>query len=352
MDRNPDFSLPPRDGGRGGPDRRVISIVAAVVALTLALSVFFLTNGEKRSGATGAAGLSAKKLETLALKFEEQKLSGAAARTWADYLDVARPRGKDAAQVWFRIGKLYQDAGEYERALEAYYRSEAIAAVPDLEPEIAKRTAECLESLGNFAALNTELESRTAVSKSDTTGGGAVLAEVGTWKITKADLDQMLSAEIDAELTQVAGGMTPEERKAQKEKLLESVAQQGATDQWLQRFVVEELLYRRAREEKLNESPEYRALTRSLERKILAQQYLDREYAKRITIAPDDAKKFYDANKDQFKKDGKVQPFDLVKDQAYAMLRQQKEIEVQQQIYSELKERYNVVIHTAQVQGK
>jgi len=352
MDRNPNFSLPPREDRDGRPNRLVLVLIAAVVAMTLAIALFFGTGGERKGRAGGSSGLSGKKLEELALKLEDQKLPGAAARTWTEYLESSRSNGDEAARIWFRIGKLYQEGSDYERALEAYYRSEAIAKIDELEPEISKRTAECLEALGKFAALNYELEERTAVAKSDSSGGKDVLAEVGTWKITRADLDMMIETEIDAQLSQLAGGLTPEERQKQKAQLLENVLKQGERGKWLQRFIAEEMLYRRAREEKLADDPEFKALTRILERKILAQRLLEREFAKRISITPDDLKMYYEGHKDDFKKDGKVQPLDQARDDVNGAVRMQKELEIQQQILGELKDRYNVVIHSSKLGGE
>jgi hypothetical protein len=346
------FSLPPRNQQDGRPNRTVLATVIAVLAIAVALGFFYIRGGGRRGRFEASSGLSNKRLEELALKLENQKLSTAAARTWMEYLESTRPGGSEAARIWFRIGKLYQDGGDYERALEAYYRSEAVATINELEPEISKRTAECLEALGKFAALNYELEERTAVAKSDSAGGRDVLAEIGTWRITRADLDMMIEAEIDAQLSQLAGSLTPEERQKQKERLLESVLKQGEREKWLQRFIAEEMLYRRAREEKLADDPEFRALTRSLERKILAQKYLDEEFAKRITITPDELKTYYEAHKDDFKKDDRVQPFDKVQNDVYGAVRMQKEMEIQQQILGELKDRYNVVIHASKLGGK
>jgi tetratricopeptide (TPR) repeat protein len=352
MDRNPIFTLPPRDDQTGRSNQTRALIIGAIIGLILAVSITYLANREERGRSGASSGLSGKKIEELALKFENQKLSGAAARAWTEYLESARPGDEDAARIWFRIGKLYQEGGDYERALDAYYRSEALAKIDELEPEISKRTAECLEALGKFAALNYELESRTAVAKSDSTGGKDVLAEVGTWKITRGDLDMMIEAEIDMQLSQLAGSLTPEEKRAQKQRLLDEVLKQGERDKWLQRFIAEEMLYRRAREEKLMDDPGFQALTRNLERKILAQKYLDQEFAKGIAIKPDDVKAYYDAHKDEFKKDGKEQAFEQVKNEVYGAVRMQKEMEIQQRILGELKDRYNVVLHTSKLGGK
>ncbi len=352
MNRNPMFTLPPRDDQGTRPSRTLMMAVAGLVAITLALGLFFGFGGERKGRGGDSSGLSGKKIEELALKFEDQKLSGAAARAWTEYLESARPGDEDAARIWFRIGKLYQEGTDYERALEAYYRSEALAKIDEIEPEISKRTAECLEALGKYAALNYELESRTAVTKSDSTGGKDVLAEVGAWKITRAELDMMIEAEIDMQLSQLAGSLTPDEKRAQKQRLLDEVLKQGERDKWLQRFIAEEMLYRRAREEKLQDDPGFQTLTRNLERKILAQKYLDAEFAKGISIKPEDVKAYYDARKDEFKKDGKEQAFEQVKNEVYGAVRMQKEMEIQQRLLGELKDRYNVVIHTSKLGGK
>ncbi len=315
-----------------------------------------LRGRRERGRGSFSSGLSAKKLEALALKFENQKLPEAAARVWTEYLGAARLGDESAARIWFRVGKLYQDSHEYERALEALYRSEALAKVSEIEPEIATRAAECLEAMGKFAALDEALAERTAIpgvkDAGAAKGGKDVLVEIGTWKITRADLDLMIEAEIDAELNQMSGGFSAEQKAAQKKQILDGLRKEGERDAWLQRFVAEELLYRYAREQKLNEDPAVRALTRNLERKVLAQVLMDREFAKRITMTPEEVRAYYDAHPDEFKKDDSPQPFDQVKDRVAASLRFQKAMEIQQQVLGQLRDRYNVVIHASKLGEK
>ncbi len=157
------LNVPGRDGRSDRPGRFYMAMLAAVIAVLLALVMMF-GFGEKRASRADTGGLSAKKLEALALKFEDQKLPEAAARAWTEYLGAAGLDDKDAAQIWFRVGKLHQEATDYERAVEAYYRSEALAKVPDLETELGKRTTECLEAMGKFASLDQALVERTAIT--------------------------------------------------------------------------------------------------------------------------------------------------------------------------------------------
>ena len=349
-----DLSVPGRNGRSDRPSRPVMIMLATVIAILLALVAVFGMNSER--GGASQSGLSAKKLEALALKFENQKLPEAAARAWIEHIGASRLGDEEAARIWFRVGKLHQEANAYEQALEAYYRSEALAALPELESEIGTRTAECLEAMGKFASLDRALADRTSIpgmAGGDAAKGGAdVLVEIGTWKITRSDLDVMIEAEVDAQLNQMSVGLTGEEKAAQKKKILEGIRKEGERERWLQQFVAEELLYRYAREQKLHEDPAVRALARNLERKVLAQTLMDREFAKRITMTPEEVRAYYDAHTDEFKKDDKVQPFEQVKDQAAAALRYQKAMEVQQQVLGQLREKYDVVIHTSKMGGK
>jgi hypothetical protein len=343
------LSLPPRKSPRGRSGA-LQAVAVAVIIVAAAVLLYFFFGGKQRVPAP--SGLSGKELQTLGLKLENAHLPAAAARTWTEYIESTKPGKDETARIWFRIGTLYQDGSDYEHALEAYYRCEAIAKMDELEPEISKRSAECLEAMGKFAALDYELEERTAVGKPDTSKGGEIVAEVGTWKITRADLDMMIEAEIDAQLSQLAGDMTPEQRQKQKEKYLEGIFKEGNREQWLERFIAQEILYRRAVDEKLNEDAQFRALSRNIEREILAQKVLQREYASRINITPDDVRAYYDAHKDDFKKDGRAQPFDQVKNDVAAAVKTQKEAAIQQQLFAELKDKYNVVIHRAALGGK
>ncbi|UCF06872.1 MAG: hypothetical protein JSV33_07580 [bacterium] len=326
-----------------------------LLILVLAVSVFnlvWMLRGGGGSRQDAGAGLSAGKLEELALKLEKQHLPSAAARAWTGYLEAERPGGEEAARIWYRIGKLFQENGEYERALEAYYRSEGLAGIDELETEIARRTAECLESLGKFAALQLELESRTAVLGIDTTaGGGAIVAEIGTWKISRAELDMMIEDQIEASFSQMAGVATPEQIREQKEKILQQVIAEGGRSGYLEQFIAEELLYRKAREERTYEKPEVRKLMERIERTVLASQYLQTKF-EGITVTEEELQAYFEAHKAEFEKDGVQQSFDEVRNAVWGAVRRQKEQEIQQRVVGELMNLYDVVIHRSQLGGK
>jgi hypothetical protein len=349
MTEDNDFKLPGRESGGIKSGKKLLQVSAAVLLIALAILVLQVVGMLGRGGSSG--GLSEGELESLALRLERQGLSGSAARAWVDYLEASGPGDEKSARIWYRIGTIHQEAAEYEYALDAYYRSESFARVVELGPEISRRVAECLESIGRFAALSDELERRTAVPGSEA-GGGEVLAEIGDRKITKGDLDAMIESEVDVQLSQVAGGFTAEERTAQKEALIENIRKQGGYGQWLERFVAEELLYRRAIKQKLHEEPEYRKVARSLERKILAQRLLDRAVAAEVTVEPEEMKAYYDMNPEEFKENEELVPFEEVQDRIYMTIRSRKEMEVQRRLLEELKEQFDVVIHRSKLDSE
>ncbi|HUV36696.1 MAG TPA: hypothetical protein VMX58_07140 [Patescibacteria group bacterium] len=333
--------------GPKGPGRRVAVLLILVLAVGIINVVLALRPEEKRTISIG--GLSRENLEELALKLEKQDLPGAAARVWIEYLDATKPATEERARIWYRIGKIYQNGGDYERALEAYYRSEATMGLDELATEIGRRTAECLENLGRFAALRFELEERTSYTAGDSTAGSDVLAEIGSWKITRAELDMMVEAEIEAQLSQLAGSLAPEERRMKKERLLDQVLREGERGRWLERFIAEELLYRSAREEGIYENPEVRSLLRNVERKLLAQKMMDREYASRITAIPEELRSYYDSHMDDFKVDGAQKGFEESRNEVYAAVRMQKEMAIQREVLESLMEKYDVVIHRSRL---
>jgi len=335
-----------RDAQKKGKDTGREAIVLIIILMVTLFNLFLILKGRgERSG----EGLSDSKIMDIALRLEKQKIYGPAVEMWKDYLSVSKPSDRERAKVWYRIGKLYQESGLYDRALSAYYIAEATADVGELSHEISTRISECLERLGRFAALDLELKRRTSLYGADSSGSDVVVAEIGTMKITRSDLSAMIETEIESELAQVAGSLTPDQRREQKQKLLESILKGEQLSAWLQRLIAEELLYRRAREEGLGEREEIRRMLSSVERKLLAQKYLESEFAKRINISPDDMRVYYEAHKDEFTEDGKTKSFEDVKDEVYRQLRSERENEVQREVLSELMSRYDVVIHSSKL---
>ena len=270
--------------------------ILLVLVLGVGIANIILTLKKDDAATATTSGLTPDSQKDLALKLEKQGLHESAIRAWQDFLAQSSAGVNEQAKIWYRIGKLYQQDEKFEQALESYYRSESYAKLDDITDEIGRRTQECLGAAGKFAALRYELKDRVDQSQNQDPAGQEVVAEIGAEKITQTQLDQMIEQEIDRQLTQMAGILPAEQLKQQKEQLLKRFATPEQKLQMLNQFIMEEVLYRRARQVKLTEKPQTRDFLKSLEKKVLAQSLVQLEMADKINITPVDLQTYYQAH--------------------------------------------------------
>ena len=310
-----DFSLPNRSGsgtsnGATGGGKWTPFLLLAILLLAGAnLALLLLRDRNSGSGKSGVSEVSGVSQwgtlpkddqRALALKLEEQGLHKAATQAWSHYLIVAKPEREDASAIWYRIGKLHQDGGQFEQALAAYYRCEALDPNTGLKDEIGRRAQESLEAMGKFSALKHELASRVSLDESAGNQSSEVLAEIGARKITRSEVDRQIEANIENQLVRFAARMPEAQRKQQKEAMLKQFSSDSQRMQFLQSFIVQELLNRKARETSLLDDPSVRAQLQDLERGFLAQQMMTAEVASKVHISDVDLTTHFEANKSDY----------------------------------------------------
>jgi parvulin-like peptidyl-prolyl isomerase len=300
-----DLSLPKQQMPPQKLPKSLVIINLVVLALTCAtLAVVLISFKHMKPGAKCTA-LSVDAQKELALKLENQGLTDVAASAWKDYLEEAHPGNEEAARIWFRIGSLYQNAHKYEKALAGYYRSEQFASLKDISPDISRRVQECLESMGQFAALRDELADRVGLkennSKQQTPGRETVVAEIGPEKITLSDLDHEIEKTIDQQISRLAPYMPEDMRNKQKEMLLKQFSSDPQRQQFLGQYIAQVLLYRQARADNLTADPEIQSEIKDQERALLADKELQRAYADNIKITDEDLRNYYKAHLENYK---------------------------------------------------
>ena len=342
------FEIPSRQKNTGQRQSRLLTVILILILSGVAANIFISLRPKALTGdGLNTAALNTDSQKKLALKLEKQGLYTSSAIAWKEYIAEAGLGDKDTALIWYRIGKLYQDNNAYEQALDSYYRSESISTIDSVASEIAIRIQECLESMGKFSAMRHELTDRVTMKPSgnSTAATDPVVAEIGNQKITASDLDQRMESNIERQISLMAPYLPEEERNKQKEALLKQFATSTNRMMFLNQFVAQEILYRKARENNLAEDRKIQDLINDQEKNLLAKMALEKEYENRIKITLSDLKTYYDANKETYKKEDKQQPFEDVKNDVYKTLRSQKEQEIQQQLLTQLKDHYDVVIH-------
>ena len=200
-------------------------------------------------------------MKELAIKLTQRNLFGQAAKAWQEYLVTAQVTNDQRAKTLFEIGTLLEKAGSNAEAIECFYQSELVSRISELEPQINSHIKNCFEKLGQFSALRREIEDRTSFKKPNASGD-KIVAEIEMQKITQADVDAMIESSIDSQLQSMAGLATDEQIREQKKKILEQTADAGRRKQFLQNWLAQEVLYRQALKEQLQDKPESQAGTR------------------------------------------------------------------------------------------
>lgn len=356
-----DFSIPERGGKKTEGNRmNPVYILLAILILISIFNMYILLKGKPYGDETKSSlAPPDKELKQLALKLEKQDLNKQAVEAWKEYLSAASPDTVETARIWYRIGSIFQTNGDYDEALSAYYRSESFSKPDDIKNEINRKIQECLESAGKFASLRYELENRvggdmkaTEAEKSTIDRGDEVVAEIGSHKVTRSDLDKKIEKLIESRLRVIARYLSEEQINREKENLLKQYSSEKGRRAFLEQFMIEEMLYRKARETGLSEKKSVKESMTEMERSFLASSILEKAYNDEIKITVTDINNYYEANKEKYIKkeeDGKERQMELdeVKDRVAFDLMSEKEKDVQNKLISQLREEYDVVIHNS-----
>ena len=293
-----DFSLPQKKSSISATGVLTVVLLVVLVGLAAANLIAALSAG-KRPVTVAAQGLTPEQTKELAAKLAQRNLYRQAAAAWQEYLAAAPLSGSDRAKVLFQVGTSLENAGQYAEAVECFYRSEMTAPAVELGLQINAHVKDCLARLGKFSALRYELMDRTSM-KSSEAAGGKVVAEIGTEKITEADLDAQIERAIDGQLASVQAFMTSEQFNEQKKRMLEQYRTPQAKQEFLQSWLAQEALYRQALDEGVSDKPETKRVLEDVTRSVLSQQMMNERLASRVHITDADLQTYYTANKDKY----------------------------------------------------
>jgi foldase protein PrsA len=301
-----DFSIPTRDEKRAQWGSKLLVILMVILLIAILANMGFILVQQDRTGeGLNRTMLSGEQHKDLALKLEKQGLHSASAAAWKDYLRTASLGPEDVARIWYRIGKIYQDDNQYDLALDAFYRSETYAKPDDISPEIARRVQKSLEAMGKFAALRYELADRVAADRgvadrSSSDKGDPVVAEIGLQRITKSELDRRIERLIETQISQYASYLPEEEAKRSKEEMLKQYSTDNQRQVFLNQYIAEEILYRKAQESGLMADPDIKVSLQDMERSMLARKVMEKEFADEIKITSGDLETYYEAHKPEY----------------------------------------------------
>ncbi len=287
-----DFSVP--NTAKPARERSMVGffVMILIVQVLTLCAVVFLQKGNESVIHGGVA--ESDKLQEVAMKLEGLGLAREATDAWKDYLGKCNPDPQKSAKIWYRIGTILQSGRYYEEALAAFYRSESVMKLPELELEITRRTQQCLEALGKAAAIRRNLEERTSIGASS---DEPTMLEIGQLKVSRKDLEALAEAEIDQMLA--ASGLDDSQRLAYKKELMKQRVQGEGLNRYARQFIAKELTYRAAVDEKLADDSSVRDSLLEAERSVLSQEYIRRRLAS-INVSDAEIADYYKAHPDEF----------------------------------------------------
>jgi len=349
-----DFSLPDKKQKTSFAHRLVIILLLILIAVGTA-NLLTKPGNQGLPAKNTVSSLSPEQVKQLATKLTGRNLYTRAAKVWQDYLSASELSDAEQAKTLFQIGTLLEKTSSFAEAIEYYYRSEAVAKLDELEPQINSHVKNCFEKLGKFSSLRYELMDRTNFEKASP-AGSKIVAEIGAEKITESDLNALIEAAIDNQLAPMAAFMTAEQLNEQKKKMLRQYKEPAAKEQFLQSWLMQEIMYRQALEEDLAKEPKVKRFIDELTRSALSQQLMNHQLAGKINITETDLQTYYQANKEKFvepanKEDPnsveRQKSFEEVRDQVTSELVGRKSQDVQQGLIEQLMDKYNVIVHTS-----
>ena len=264
-------------------DRRSAFFSVATLVLFGVLAGLLVRRESPPSPARGARqAWTAEQARQYASDLESKGLKRQAIDAYMAYADRADAAPEERANIYYKVGKLYTDLAEYESALAAFLRVTIADPKTKLENEVGLQIVECWERLGRNIDAQYALRRHAGMEKPDrgTSPRGAVVAQIGSRKITMGELDDAIR--------RMPWGASQLKTKAQK-------------FQFLQQYIAGELLFDKAKRLRLHESPQARAQMRDLEKQVLAQMVLKQEVQDQIKIDPTDVPLYYEANKDKYR---------------------------------------------------
>ena len=256
-------------------------VVTAVVIILLLTSVFYLTKNISSYTNCSRQSTWTDKLQLEYANFLLSKgLKANAAQTFENYIEKAGIDKKDLASICNKLGNIYMDLREYEKALANFYKSELLDPNSNYKEDMNQKIVSGLENLGLSQQAQYELESRTSVNPV-TQKSQNVVIRIGKREITSDEIDRIISN-------------FPEPVKKQ-------LSNDDAKLRFIREYAASEVLYEKGKKLGLDKNTNTRLMVEDFKKKFILQELLRSEVEKELKMTPDDISLYYQANQNRYR---------------------------------------------------
>ena len=276
---------PPMRTSEGKVDWLSRGLLLVVLLVLLALGVVLISRSQQTNGPR-----EAEHIRDVAARLQAAGALDEAALQYERYLAVGRPDQETRAGISISLGNNYLETGRYENALRWFYEAENLGGGGSNE-ELAGKIVHTLERLGRSFAAQAALSSRAglAATEVERPADDPVVARIGADEIHRSEVERALD------------DLPPE--------LATQMASNEARARFLEQYVADELLWRKAIKLEYDRDPEVLRQHQTLFKQLVVSRFAEREVSSQIEVDEADLRNHFDANKGRFTRpatDGKA----------------------------------------------
>ena len=296
--------------------KKIIKIILGIIILLIIVFGLFLARKSFTSDNQRLAWTDKLQLD-YANALLSKGLNTNAAQAFEDYIERSQLNKKDLASVCYKLGNIYIDLKEYEKALANFYKSELLSPESEYKQDMNQKIVSALESLGLSQQAQYELEARTSV-KPTTQRKENIAVRIGKREITNDEIDMIISR-------------LPEQVK-------QGLNSNDARLRFVREYVATEVLYEKGKKLGLDKKTNTRTAVEDFQKQLVLQDLLQDEIRKELKVTPEDVQLYYKANKDRYSSNERakvsyLELSDLAKsDETAAKLKQGKGKKIEQWI--------------------
>ena len=256
-----------------------IILLVIIILLIVTGGLFFVKHAANFTNSNQRSSWTDKMQLEYANALLAKGLNANAAQAFEAYVEKGCTDKKDLASICYRLGNIYIDSKEYEKALANFYKSELLDPVSEYKQDMNQKIVSALESLGLSQQAQYELESRTSI-KPAVQKNEKIAVRIGKREITNDEIDMVINRLPE----QIKRGLNNNDAKLK----------------FIREYVATEVLYEKGKKLGLDKNINTRLAVEDYKKQLVLQELLQEEIRKELKVTPEDIVLYYKANKDRY----------------------------------------------------
>lgn len=259
--------------------KKNLQVIIAIIILFIVAGLFFVKNIDSFTNSKRKSVWSDKMQLEYANVLLAKGLNANAAQAYEVYIKKGSVESKELASACYKLGNIYLDLKEYEKALASFYKSELLNSGADYKQDMDQKIVSALENLGLSQQAQYELESRTSI-KPAAQKNEKIAVRIGKREITNEEIDTIINRLPE----QIRRGLNSDDAKLR----------------FVREYVATEVLYEKGKKLGLDKNTNIRFAVEDFKKQLVLQELLRDEIKKELKVTPEDISLYYKANKDRY----------------------------------------------------